>query len=69
MKLYIFEDDHDYEEAKAEKLNYFILRKVLFQVKKGCWHSFTHCLCGMWSTRETLPVNEDKEIVVRTTIR
>ena len=41
----------------------------LSQVKKGCWHSFTHCLCGMWSTRETLPVNEDKEIVVRTTIR
>jgi len=39
------------------------------EVKKGCWHSFTHCLCGMWSTRETLPVNEDKEIVVRTTIR
>ena len=23
----------------------------------------------MWSTRETLAVNEDKEIVVRTTIR
>jgi hypothetical protein len=23
----------------------------------------------MWSTRETLSVNEDKEIVVRTTIR
>lgn len=37
--------------------------------QKGCWHSFTHLIGGMWSTREMTPINVDKEIYVRTTIR
>jgi len=39
------------------------------EVPKGCWHSFTHCVGGMWSTREMTSNNEDREIFVRTTIR
>ena len=37
--------------------------------QKGCWHGFTHLVGGMWSTREMTPINVDKEIYVRTTIR
>ena len=37
--------------------------------KKGCWYKFTHLIGGMWNTREMTPINVDKEIYVRTTIR
>ena len=37
--------------------------------QKGCWHGFTNLVGGMWSTREMTPINTDKEIYVRTTIR
>ena len=36
---------------------------------KGCWYKFTHLVGGMWSTREMTPINVDKEVYVRTTIR
>lgn len=36
---------------------------------QGCWHSFTHCVGGMWSTREMAAQDVDREIFVRTTIR
>ena len=49
---------------KFKIINYKNLTKLY-----GFFSSFTHCLCGMWATRETLSINEDKEIVVRTTIR
>ena len=39
------------------------------EVPKGCWHSFTHCVGGMWATREMANTNDDREIFVRTTIR
>ena len=37
--------------------------------EKGCWYKFTHLIGGMWNTREMTPINVDKEIYVRTTIR
>ena len=37
--------------------------------EKGCWYKFTHLVGGMWNTREMTPINVDKEIYVRTTIR
>ena len=37
--------------------------------EKGCWYKFTHLIRGMWNTREMTPINVDKEIYVRTTIR
>jgi len=35
---------------------------------KGCWGSFTNCIGGMWTTRQMTHTN-DREIVVRTTLR
>eukprot|EP00095_Tigriopus_kingsejongensis_P002369 maker-scaffold579_size130606-snap-gene-0.31 protein:Tk02369 transcript:maker-scaffold579_size130606-snap-gene-0.31-mRNA-1 annotation:"pkd2 " len=35
---------------------------------KGCWHSFTNCIGGMWATREMEAI-DDREVFVRTTIR
>ena len=37
--------------------------------ERGCWYKFTHLVGGMWNTREMTPINVDKEIYVRTTIR
>ena len=35
---------------------------------KGCWHYFSKCIGGLWSTRD-IETNANKEVFVRTTIR
>lgn len=51
------EEDKDTDELVQEE-----------EPPKGCWYNFTHCLGGMWSTRQ-MNNNDDREIFVRTTIR